>query len=261
MPSWRARRRNSPATSKASGEELAQIYVKRGVEPSWLARSRVQLMAKDALGAHARDELGISEITTARPVQAALTSAATFAAGAAMPLLAAVVSPAGMIIPVVTTGLARHPCGTRRRRRQGRWSQHLARCGARRLLGRLRHGAHGRHRRARRRTNLAAHRSILGTCCTELQIPTPCLKSSRTAISPAARLASFASGELVHAAGYGFADIEQGVRIDADTVFNIASTSKQVTAFALLLLARDGQLALDDSVRKFVPELPATPMP
>jgi CubicO group peptidase (beta-lactamase class C family) len=65
------------------------------------------------------------------------------------------------------------------------------------------------------------------------------------------------SGKLVHAAGYGFADIERGVRIDADTVFNIASTSKQFTAFALLLLARDGRLALDDSVRKFVPELPA----
>ena len=84
-------------------QELAQIYVKRGVD-SGLARDvALQLMAKDALGAHARDELGISEITTARPVQAALTSAATFAAGAAMPLLAAVVSPAGMIIPVVTT--------------------------------------------------------------------------------------------------------------------------------------------------------------
>lgn len=64
------------------------------------------------------------------------------------------------------------------------------------------------------------------------------------------------NGELVHAAGYGFADIERGTRIDADTVFNIASTSKQFTAFALLLLARDGRLALDDCVRKFVPELP-----
>ncbi|MDP1909783.1 MAG: serine hydrolase domain-containing protein, partial [Hyphomicrobium sp.] len=65
------------------------------------------------------------------------------------------------------------------------------------------------------------------------------------------------SGKLVHAAGYGFADIERSVRIDADTAFNIASTSKQFTAFALLLLARDGRLAPDDSVRKFVPELPS----
>jgi VIT1/CCC1 family predicted Fe2+/Mn2+ transporter len=83
-------------------EELAQIYVKRGVAPELARQVAVQLMAKDALAAHAREELGISEITTARPVQAALTSAATFASGAAMPLLAVVLSPAGMIIPIVT---------------------------------------------------------------------------------------------------------------------------------------------------------------
>jgi VIT1/CCC1 family predicted Fe2+/Mn2+ transporter len=58
-------------------------------------------MAKDALTAHARDELAISEITTARPVQAAQTSAITFSVGAAMPLLMVVVSPAGSLIPVV----------------------------------------------------------------------------------------------------------------------------------------------------------------
>ena len=58
-------------------------------------------MARDALGAHARDELGISEITTARPVQAALTSAATFASGAAMPLLMVVISPLKYLVPVV----------------------------------------------------------------------------------------------------------------------------------------------------------------
>ena len=63
--------------------ELAEIYVKRGVDQALARRVAQQLMAKDALSAHARDELGISEITTARPVQAALTSAATFAAGAA----------------------------------------------------------------------------------------------------------------------------------------------------------------------------------
>ena len=58
-------------------------------------------------------------------------------------------------------------------------------------------------------------------------------------------------------AGYGFADVDRSEGIDTDTVFNIASTSKQFTAFALLLLARDGRLSLDDSVRKHVPELPA----
>ena len=83
-------------------EELAQIYVTRGVTPELARQVAVQLMDKDALGAHARDELGISEITVARPVQAALTSATTFASGAAMPLLAVLLSPAGMIIPIVT---------------------------------------------------------------------------------------------------------------------------------------------------------------
>ena len=64
-------------------DELAEIYVKRGVDRDLAAVAR-QLMAKDAFGAHAHDELGISEITTARPVQAALTSAASFSVGAAM---------------------------------------------------------------------------------------------------------------------------------------------------------------------------------
>jgi vacuolar iron transporter family protein len=59
-------------------------------------------MAKDAVGAHARDELGISEVTPARPIQAAVTSAATFAVGAALPLLMLVVSPASFIVPVVS---------------------------------------------------------------------------------------------------------------------------------------------------------------
>jgi VIT1/CCC1 family predicted Fe2+/Mn2+ transporter len=83
-------------------EELADIYVKRGVDPTLARQVAEQLMAKDALMAHARDELGISEITTARPVQAALTSAATFAVGAAMPLLMVLVSPASMLVPIVS---------------------------------------------------------------------------------------------------------------------------------------------------------------
>ena len=82
-------------------EELAEIYVKRGLDRSLAREVALQLMARDALAAHARDELGISEITTARPVQAALTSAATFAAGAAMPLLAVVATPADALVPVV----------------------------------------------------------------------------------------------------------------------------------------------------------------
>lgn len=83
-------------------EELAQIYVKRGLEPTLARKVADQLMAKDALGAHARDELGISEVMAARPVQAALTSAATFAVGAAMPLLMVIVAPPSAIVPVVS---------------------------------------------------------------------------------------------------------------------------------------------------------------
>ena len=83
-------------------EELAQIYVKRGVEEDLARRVADQLMAKDALAAHARDELGISDMTTARPVQAALTSAATFAVGAAMPLLMVLVSPTRFLMPIVS---------------------------------------------------------------------------------------------------------------------------------------------------------------
>jgi VIT1/CCC1 family predicted Fe2+/Mn2+ transporter len=83
-------------------EELAEIYVKRGVDQALARQVAQQLMAKDALSAHARDELGISEITTARPVQAALTSAATFAVGAAMPLLMVIVSSANALAPTVS---------------------------------------------------------------------------------------------------------------------------------------------------------------
>lgn len=83
-------------------DELAGIYVQRGVDKVLARQVAQQLMAKDALTAHARDELGISEITTARPVQAALTSAATFAVGAAMPLLMVVVSPASALVMMVS---------------------------------------------------------------------------------------------------------------------------------------------------------------
>jgi VIT1/CCC1 family predicted Fe2+/Mn2+ transporter len=97
-------RRELAEDLEAEQEELARIYVDRGVEPSLAHKVALQLMAKDALEAHARDELGISEITTARPVQAALTSAATFSAGAAAPLAMVLISPAGILIPAVAAG-------------------------------------------------------------------------------------------------------------------------------------------------------------
>ena len=85
-------------------EELAQIYVGRGLEPGLARQVAQQLMAKDALGAHARDELGISHISTARPVQAALASAATFSVGATAPLALVLASPANGLIPIVAVG-------------------------------------------------------------------------------------------------------------------------------------------------------------
>jgi VIT1/CCC1 family predicted Fe2+/Mn2+ transporter len=82
-------------------EELAQIYVTRGVEPDLARQVANQLMATDALGAHAHDELGITTMTAAHPIQAALTSAATFSIGAAMPLAMVLVSPTSMLVPIV----------------------------------------------------------------------------------------------------------------------------------------------------------------
>jgi vacuolar iron transporter family protein len=87
----------------AEHRELAAIYIDRGLDPKLAAEVSKQLMAKDALGAHARDELGISEVLRARPIQAALASAAAFAVGAALPLVTTIVSPAERLVPFVAT--------------------------------------------------------------------------------------------------------------------------------------------------------------
>ncbi|UDL87752.1 VIT family protein [Mesorhizobium sp. PAMC28654] len=84
--------------------ELAQIYVARGLDQNLARQVAEQLMAKDALGAHARDELGISDVSAARPVQAALASAGSFSAGAAAPLILTLVSPASWLIWSVSIG-------------------------------------------------------------------------------------------------------------------------------------------------------------
>jgi VIT1/CCC1 family predicted Fe2+/Mn2+ transporter len=81
--------------------ELADIYVRRGLDPELAQRVAVQLMAFDALGAHARDDIGISDATTARPIVAAITSALSFASGGAVPLLAATLATRAALIPVV----------------------------------------------------------------------------------------------------------------------------------------------------------------
>jgi VIT1/CCC1 family predicted Fe2+/Mn2+ transporter len=97
-------RRELAEMPEAELSELAGIYVERGVEPDLARKVAEQMMAKDALGAHARDELGLSPHTVARPVQAALASAASFAAGAIVPLLLAVFSPPNWTAWLVSGG-------------------------------------------------------------------------------------------------------------------------------------------------------------
>ncbi len=86
------------AMPEAEHAELTGIYVERGLDPDLAAQVATQLMAHDALGAHARDELSITEMVSARPVQAALASAATFAVGAALPLVVVLLAPQSILI-------------------------------------------------------------------------------------------------------------------------------------------------------------------
>lgn len=98
-----ARERRELATDPESERaELTGIYVDRGLTPELAAQVTEQLMAKDALGAHARDELGLSEITAARPLQAAMASAATFAVGAALPVVVSAAVPHAQLATLVT---------------------------------------------------------------------------------------------------------------------------------------------------------------
>lgn len=95
-------RRELERDPAAEREELAAIYIGHGLDRELALKVACQLVAKDPLYAHARDELGISEFTTARLIQAALISAATFSAGAAMPLLVAAVSPTNLVVYLVS---------------------------------------------------------------------------------------------------------------------------------------------------------------
>ena len=85
---------------EAEHEELTRIYVRRGLDRGTAESAARQLMAKDALGSHAHDELGILEMTAARPIQAAVTSAATFTFGAALPLLIVFLVPMRLLVPI-----------------------------------------------------------------------------------------------------------------------------------------------------------------
>ena len=138
-----ARERTELATDrKAEENELAGIYVRRGVEPALARTVALQLMARDALAAHARDELGISDELAARPLQAALASAATFAIGAALPIVA---------IDDVADGPSRRYCcervavlsgGARRVGGPSGWGIATRGCGAGGILGRSGDGCH-----------------------------------------------------------------------------------------------------------------------
>ena len=97
-----ARERHELATQpEAEEDELTGIYERRGLDPELARAVARQLMAKDALGAHARDELGLTEELTSRPLQAALASAASFAVGAGVPVLTVLLSPSAALVPVI----------------------------------------------------------------------------------------------------------------------------------------------------------------
>ncbi|MFG1299791.1 VIT family protein [Xanthobacter sp. V3C-3] len=100
----RKERRELAEDPESELNELTQIYVRRGVEPALARQVAEQMTAKDAFAAHARDELGLAEHVVARPIQAALTSAVTFALGAAIPLAISLLAPTALIAPIVSGG-------------------------------------------------------------------------------------------------------------------------------------------------------------
>src|SRR5207245_4655817 len=129
------------ADEDAEQRELAAIYGRRGLEPALARTVAQQLMAHDALGAHARDELGLSDQLAARPLQAALASAATFAVGALLPILAVMLPPQVWVVPVVSGAslICLAALGALATQVGG---GSVARGDARRLLGRVGHGGH-----------------------------------------------------------------------------------------------------------------------
>jgi VIT1/CCC1 family predicted Fe2+/Mn2+ transporter len=105
-------KRELAAQPLAEENELTGIYVSRGLDPDLARQVARQLMAKDALGAHARDELGLTEELAARPLQAALASAGTFAAGAAVPILTILVAPPSVLVVSIVSLLCLVVLGT-----------------------------------------------------------------------------------------------------------------------------------------------------
>src|SRR5208283_4269508 len=122
-------------------KELAALYVARGLDRTLAKKVADQLMAHDALGAHARDELGISAAFSARPIQAALASAGSFAVGAAMPLLVAAVAPGGRFDTLCLRNLAGVSRALRRVGSRRGWRWRDGRSNSLHVLGRACHGA------------------------------------------------------------------------------------------------------------------------
>ena len=167
-PTSSASASSSPPTPSSSARNWRRSTSKRGLEPALARQVADQLMAHDALGAHARDELGLTEMHTARPIQAALASAVTFAVGATLPLLSRGSSPPSSVVPIVAGQLAgvpggpRRTGGTRRRRERG----HRRRsCHA---VGRAGHGRHGGRREGLRRRRLTRQALLNSTLRAEL---------------------------------------------------------------------------------------------
>ena len=128
-------------------KELAGIYVGRGVESELARQVAEQLMASDALGAHAREELGITDLTVARPVQAAMASAAAFSVGAILPVVMALLAPNAIVVRVVSAAslVFLALLGALGARTGG--ANPLRAAHSRDVLGRARHGGDGAHRR------------------------------------------------------------------------------------------------------------------
>jgi len=96
-------RRELVEETESERDELTRIYVHRGLDAELARKVALRLMEHDALGAHARDELGISEMNTARPLQAAFASATSFATGALLPLLVVLIMPRPLLVPATVT--------------------------------------------------------------------------------------------------------------------------------------------------------------
>jgi VIT family len=154
------------ADEKGEQKELMAIYISRGLDPSLAKQVVEQLMAPDAIGAHERDELGISETFRARPIQAALASAGCFALGAAMPLLVTAMAPEPRSDHYCFGNFAGVSRNSGRVGCTPWWSRSSHGCNTRNVLGCNRHGDDCRRRVAVRNSSVSGADWRLGVLCT-----------------------------------------------------------------------------------------------